>query len=214
MDEGPPRGSKGDILNRENSGVYNHEKPNVDKFECVMKVLDFLYDRPGGVGETGSGDALYEFVSFFMGYACRPLGTARIDNFDHFTGRVDLCKDFLILLEGREIEPKKKQMCKDTLELYLGRAQNSLNLFQHIGERRELIDAINLMVESTEIHPQIEPTGSASEQPALTPETHPRFKPAGPPDPDAPVLGGKPVQSMATLQIIDRMISIICAREH
>ena len=212
MGERPPPGSKGDSLNRENSGVYNHEKPNVDKFECVMKVLDFLYDRPGGVGETGSGDALYEFVSFFMGYACRPLGTARIDNFDHFTGRVDLCKDFLILLEGREIEPKKKQMCKDTLEVYLERTQKSLNFFKYIVEQRELRDVINTMVEPTETHPQIEPTGSASEQPALTPEIHPRFKPTGPAsESPAPSAG---TRSKATLQTIDRMISIICAREH
>jgi hypothetical protein len=118
---------------------------------------------------------------------------AGFDTISHFKERRDLCNLFLSSLENELPDGQQKRLYIAALTQYLAAIEAGIDRLNQ--------DPPNAGVDRGPKGPKGRRTGD--EPVELVPDA-----------PDALVPGGTLARSKATLQTIDRMISIICAREH
>ncbi len=181
----------------ERKGCFNHDKPRQQMVDEMMRELDDLYAATEGLPDNGRTSNLYQLISRYMMGAFRPIPNqvdvwarqddAGIDTIDHCIVRKDWCNFFKEWLGVHEHVEVKKRLYTAALDQYLEAIEGSI-------ERLTLSGAQDLRVDRPNVTPGSEPKGQRGRRSGKEP--------------------GGPLESKATLQIIDRMISIICAREH
>ncbi len=221
--DGPPKGAEGDNLQDQPSGALNHEKQMVNE---MMGQLDNLYAETNSLNDIDRTTVLYQLISRCMmsAFGSIPIqddvwamqADAGMDTMDHFIKKRKLCTLFLSSLEDKRTDGQKKRLYTAALNQYLEYIKAGI---ESLNQRHARVDPESKRQKGSRSGNQS--AGPAPDPDALDPEpkrqkgSRPGNQSAGPaPDPGALVSGGRPVLSIATLQTIDRMISIICAREH
>ena len=183
-------------VGQEPIGVFNGEKTNQEIIDMILANLNknFKYIQDLQYTRAIKISTLKSIILEGVGNAFRPKVTYPLEQpgtIDHVSSKIGLCKLFLVqLLSSKEIEQDQKQMYFEALH--------------------DLIEFYEIIKGILEKRP-----GNVQPRP-IEPRIHPYVAQEGAnPGPSALVNPGYPgPRSMATLQTIDRMISIFSALEH
>ena len=201
MPRRPPKGVRRGTLQDEPSGVFNHEKPQEQMVDEIMGMLDVNYTATNGVDDASRIESLYYTMWHYMNGAFRPTpekenlwvelydpGTDTMNNF--ILSRRFYASLKLSLENNEALDELQKRRYIAALNRNLDEIEAGIIHLRFLGDRDKRIDGHNERPCSMPTRPK---------------GRRPEKEPGGP---------HNPLESKATLQIIDRMISIICAREH
>ena len=190
-------------------GVHNHEKTSDEMVDEIIGFLDHEYSKPNTFTRIQTIGWVKNIIVLCMADFFRPAGGVDIDNIDHNSSRRDLCGFVLDRLRA-SAETDKKQIYIAAVTRLLGVYEQRLHMLENLHEMERVADLQNAISDKiprrqwsnpqreTKRSPK-EPGGPVQEEMG-GPSIHPHVAPVG-------VNPG--IQSIATLQTIDRFITLM-----
>ena len=181
-------------------GVHNHEKTSDEMVNEIIAELDQEYPNGAVFTRAYMLDWIKGVMEVRMAEYFRPAGGVDIDNIDHNSSRRDLCGFVLDRLRA-SAETDKKQIYIAAVTRLLGEYEERLRMLGREADmQRNISDQTprrhwsNLQLE----------TGKSPKEPGGPLRIHPNEEPLG-----HKPLGKDGPRSMATLQTIDRFITLM-----